>query len=57
MIANRWGQIVYESVSNELGWDGSFNGVPQELGVYFYFISYDCNGKNIQEKGEVTLVR
>ena len=57
MVANRWGQIVYESVSDQAGWDGNFNGMQQDLGVYFYYIMYDCNGKAIEEKGEVTLIR
>jgi gliding motility-associated-like protein len=56
-VVNRWGQSVFETVSNKAGWDGLFNGVPQEIGTYYYYLSYDCDGKTIVEKGEVTLVR
>ena len=56
-IVNRWGQTVFES-SNETGaWDGNFNGVPQDIGVYYYYFKYDCDGKTLDEKGEVTLIR
>jgi gliding motility-associated-like protein len=56
-IANRWGQIVFETADERIGWDGIFNGVPQDMGVYFYYMSYDCGGKTIDAKGEVNLVR
>ncbi len=56
-VFNRFGEEVFET-SNELnGWDGSHNGVAQEMGVYFYILKYDCDGKNTLLKGEVTLVR
>jgi gliding motility-associated-like protein len=56
-IENRWGQTVFESANSQMGWDGKFNGVPQDMDVYFYFIKYDCGGATIVEKGDVTLVR
>ncbi len=56
-VMNRWGQTVFETVKNKNGWDGTFNGVPQEIGTYYYLLSYDCDGKTLTEKGEVTLVR
>lgn len=57
-IANRWGQNVFESLQGAAGaWDGTFNDVKQDMGVYYYFISYDCSGKRVVQKGEVTLIR
>jgi gliding motility-associated-like protein len=56
-ITNRWGETVFESTNNNMSWDGTFNGVPQDMGVYFYFIKYDCGGKSQVVKGEFTLVR
>lgn len=56
-IVNRWGQTVFESANSDPQWDGSFGGVPQDMGVYYYFISYDCGGNTIEEKGDLTLVR
>ncbi len=56
-IQNRWGQTVFNSSNSNPTWDGNFNGVPQDMGVYFYYIKYDCGGKTIVETGDVTLVR
>jgi gliding motility-associated-like protein len=56
-IANRWGQTVYESTNSNMQWDGNFNGVPQDMGVYFYYLKYDCGGNTIEKTGDVTLVR
>jgi gliding motility-associated-like protein len=33
-IYNRWGQVVFESTNTEVGWDGTFLGEPQEVGMY-----------------------
>jgi len=56
-IANRWGVTVYESTNEQRGWDGTFNGKPQDMGTYYYFISYMCDGQLVTQKGEVVLVR
>jgi gliding motility-associated-like protein len=56
-IVNRWGQVVFESANSNPSWDGSFNGVPQDMGVYYYYIKYDCGGNTIEDRGDVTLVR
>jgi gliding motility-associated-like protein len=57
-IMNRWGQTIFESAnSSVMGWDGKFNGVPQDMGVYYYVLKYDCGGKTLEQKGDVTLIR
>ena len=56
-VVNRWGQTVFESANSNPSWDGNFNGVPQDMGVYYYFIKYDCGGNTIEERGDCTLVR
>jgi hypothetical protein len=33
------------------------NGIPQDMGVYNWYIKYECNGKLMEEKGDVTLIR
>lgn len=60
LIFNRWGQLVYEAYLNSglSGWDGSLNGKPVDMGVYFYHIVINNpSGKLVVKKGEVTLVR
>ena len=56
-IVNRWGQTVYESVNERAAWDGTLGGVPQDIGVYYYYLKYDCGGKTMEEKGDVNLIR
>ena len=58
-VFNRWGQQVFYSNSMSNGWDGNFNGVPQETGIYYYQILVtrpDGDGY-ITYKGDVTLLR
>lgn len=38
LVFNRYGQIVFKSENNTIGWDGKFNGKPQPAGVYCYLI-------------------
>lgn len=59
-IYNRFGQRVFQAATPEDAWDGSFNGVPLDMGVYFYHIRILCGVYNPEEKdfkGDVTLIR
>lgn len=57
-ITNRWGQRVYYSNDFKKKWDGTFNGVKQDVGVYFYLITVARPGGGlIYYKGDVTLIR
>jgi gliding motility-associated-like protein len=58
-IFNRWGQEIFVSNSIDKGWDGTFMGTPQDVGVYYYQIiaSRPGNIDNVVYKGEVTLIR
>jgi len=58
-ISNRWGQTVFETTNEKQGWDGKFNGVDQDMDVYFWFIDYICSYNNVryQERGDCTLIR
>lgn len=56
-VLNRWGETIFETADERRGWDGTFNGKPQDLGVYFYSIIFKCSGKDVEQKGEVVLVR
>ncbi|MEI8278934.1 MAG: gliding motility-associated C-terminal domain-containing protein [Bacteroidota bacterium] len=57
-IQNRWGQTVFETNNENFGWDGTYNGVAQDIGTYYYFVRYQCNeGPVLEEKGELLLVR
>ena len=62
-IYDRWGNVMYqrENVSyNEEseGWDGKYNGVPVQSGVYVYKAVYkDISGQKLEKAGTITLVR
>jgi hypothetical protein len=50
--------MVFESKDIEDGWDGTYKGVPQPLGVYVYDISAaTASGKVFNKSGNVTLLR
>lgn len=57
-IFNRWGNKVYSSTNIDQGWDGTFNGEPQPMGVYIYYIeAINDRGIPFVKKGNVTLIR
>ena len=58
-IFNRYGQQVFSSArDNYPGWDGLVNGKPADVGVFYYIIDLkDANGNNVQQKGDITLIR
>ncbi|MCS3802263.1 gliding motility-associated C-terminal domain-containing protein [Niastella sp. OAS944] len=58
LIYNRWGQIVFQSVDLNTGWDGNLAGKPQNSGGYVWKCTYQFEGAPVQhEKGMVILVR
>jgi gliding motility-associated-like protein len=57
-IYNRWGVKMFETSDINKGWDGTFNGEPQPMGVYVYTVEAVSNtGKPFVNQGNVTLVR
>jgi gliding motility-associated-like protein len=56
-VFNRYGQLVYESKQAHIGWDGTMNGKPADIGAYFYQIKFMCDKENVNQSGEVILVR
>jgi gliding motility-associated-like protein len=57
-IINRWGQVVCQTTDNKKGWDGKLNGVPQDVGVYYYSIIVEREDKSVvYYKGDLTLIR
>jgi gliding motility-associated-like protein len=57
-IYNEWGQMIFETESPDLGWDGMRNGVLQPMGVYVYTVkATTITDKEYSISGEVTLIR
>ncbi|MCD6012383.1 MAG: hypothetical protein K0Q79_2245 [Flavipsychrobacter sp.] len=57
-IYNRWGQLVFETNDQNIGWDGTFNGQPQPIEAYAYVLNASfIDGTSRVLKGNVTLLR
>lgn len=57
-IYNRWGQLVFESNSMDVGWDGTFGGVPQPMEAYGYVLNATFIDETTRMmKGNITLIR
>jgi gliding motility-associated-like protein len=57
-IYNRWGEVVFETTDQNIGWDGVYKGVLQEMEVYTYLVDATfIDGENVKLKGNITLLR
>ncbi len=58
LIFNRWGQLLFESKNEAVGWDGYFNGRLCQQDVYVYKITakYE-NGSVVTKVGDIHLIR
>jgi gliding motility-associated-like protein len=57
-IFNRWGEKVFDSNNQWLGWDGTYRGQPQNTGVFTYKADITfLNEKTKQRIGSLTLIR
>gem|GEM_PF-869889 len=58
IIYDRWGDKVFESNNQTIGWDGNRNGQPLPSGVFGYYLTTTCkNGDTYQRQGNITLIR
>jgi gliding motility-associated-like protein len=57
-VYNRWGELVFESTSQSVCWDGTFKGKECNSGVYFYtFEGRTIKGEQVFRKGNINLFR
>ncbi len=58
-IFNRWGQLLFESNDIKVGWDGTYNGVPQNMETYVYQVSAETyiQDKSLQKSSNFRLIR
>ncbi|KAI9459569.1 hypothetical protein F5148DRAFT_1287096 [Russula earlei] len=55
-IFNQWGQLIYENNNPAQGWDGSYKGKQQPMGVYMYVVKIQLGaGSEVIRKGSVNL--
>jgi gliding motility-associated-like protein len=57
-VYNRQGLMVFESQTQNIGWDGTFKGQPQPMDAYAWTLDVEYfTGEKIRKKGDVTLIR
>ena len=58
-IFNRWGLLVFETDDLNVGWDGKWNGVDQDIAAFAYIltITFAITGETEVHTGNVTLLR
>ncbi|MEQ6168931.1 PKD domain-containing protein [Ekhidna sp. MALMAid0563] len=58
LIYNKWGQLVFESNSQDVGWDGYYRNQLAPSGVYVYKLELRySDGRDVIKVGDVTLIR
>ncbi|MCB0578216.1 MAG: PKD domain-containing protein [Phaeodactylibacter sp.] len=57
-VYNRWGEKVFETSDQSIGWDGAYKGRDLSPDVFGYYLEARCfNGETFFKKGNVTLIR
>jgi len=57
-VYDQWGELLFKSSSLLAGWDGTFKGTREPVGVYVYFVQATMNdGSHLTKKGTITLLR
>ncbi|SEW20580.1 gliding motility-associated C-terminal domain-containing protein [Chitinophaga sp. YR573] len=58
MIFDQWGEKLFESDSQDRGWDGVYKGKQQPSGVYMYVCRLQLlDGSTVEKKGIINLIR
>ena len=57
-VFNRYGQLVFETSDQNIGWDGKFKGRDENPGVFAWVLEYTfITGKSGVTSGNTTLIR
>lgn len=57
-VYNRWGEKVFETNDQSVGWDGSYKGRELAADAFGYYLEARCfNGETFFKKGNVSLIR
>lgn len=57
-VFDRWGEKVFETEDQTIGWDGYFKGMQVDPAVYDFYLRSECvGGETYFKKGNVTLIR
>ncbi len=57
-VYDSWGGAIYSTTTIGEGWDGTYKGIDQKIGVYVWTLrAVTIDGKEYIKKGDVTLIR
>jgi gliding motility-associated-like protein len=56
-VFDRWGELVFQTSDQNIGWDGTYKGKPALAGVYVFYINAVVVGSTINTQGNTTLIR
>ncbi|HXB42236.1 MAG TPA: PKD domain-containing protein, partial [Bacteroidia bacterium] len=57
-VYNNWGELVFETNNQKIGWNGTVSGVEQPMSVYVWVLDVETfNKKTIHKSGDVTLLK
>lgn len=57
-VYNNWGELLFETNDQSIGWDGTKNGKDQPVGVYVWTLVVDMyNNRQVKKNGDVTIIR
>ena len=58
LVFNRWGELMFESLNPDVGWDGYFQGriCPQDVYIYRISVEYE-NSRTVTRTGDINLLR
>ncbi|MEO1714699.1 MAG: gliding motility-associated C-terminal domain-containing protein, partial [Bacteroidota bacterium] len=57
-VYNRWGEKVFETENQSIGWDGQFRGQQLPPDVFGYYLRAVClDGQEFFKKGNVSILR
>jgi gliding motility-associated-like protein len=58
VVFNRWGQEVFKSLDQKIGWDGTFKNEELAPDAFAYYMKVKCiNGEVYAKKGNISLIR
>ena len=57
-VYDQWGELLYTSFAQQNGWDGTYKGTKEPVGVYVYYLEATMiDGQQITKKGTIALLR
>lgn len=59
LIYNRWGELIYETTDDTVGWDGTYKGKPVQEGTYSWKIEFQklYTDERVLVTGHVTMIK